>query len=961
VRLSVKKLFRATGGTMRIVSRGSATAAALAFALALTSAAGVGCSSRAHGAKSAADVAESTPSSSTAAPAAAPAPASAKITQAAFNEDSDGARFVLSANAPLLYTSYEPRPDLLIVDLRDAAVAPSFVTPKTSGELIESIKFEELDELGKRITRLSITHKASAKTDVRSVGQGLAIAFEGSSSAASSEPAEAAPVETASAAPAPAVSSAPLPAETQAAAAPTHAAPAPASSPAHHEAEPSAARGEIAHSLETVSVEARNGSVAVTLIGDGWFAPKDFVLANPPRVVVDLPGVKNDVRQRSVAVKGDLVTRVRVSQFQTSPEMVTRVVVDLAKPMPHAIVADGERLAVVVGPDVEAQAAAAPAPRSEEPAPAAEVRHESPTVTTIAEAAPPPPASPEPAPARVEPARVETASVEAAPEPAAAAPSAPAEKVAEMPAPSPSRASEPPAAKPAPAVEKPAPTVAAEKPAPPVEKPIEKPAEKPVEKPVAPPAPAVAEKASASASASAPAHQRIAPSLSTSKSSKPAASRSDALFEAAAAQLDQEQAAKPDQGSAYRSRTITEASTQFTGEPISLDLKDADIKDVFRTISQLTGLNIVIDPDVRGTVTVQLEDVPWDQALDLILKQNSLGYVLENNIMRIATTAKLQAEESDRARLAEARQAAEPTRTVIKKLSYARAGEITPTLQSVMSKRGSIVVDQRTNTLIIREIPTYLPAVLQLIDNLDTATPQVVIESRIVETTKSLGRSLGINWSVRGNADNEHGNTTNLIFPNSVAGGLNVGLGNGPTVASLVLGNILNTFNLDVALTAAENQGLLKIISSPKVTSLTNTPALIQSGVQIPVQTTVNNTTTVIYVDATLKLDVTPQITAEGTILLVVNVTKREPAVALNLSLGQNVPLTIREYRGQVLVKDGGTTVIGGIFQINDQDQNNMIPGLWKIPVLGNLFRNKTRTEKHDELLIFITPRILRS
>jgi type IV pilus assembly protein PilQ len=278
-----------------------------------------------------------------------------------------------------------------------------------------------------------------------------------------------------------------------------------------------------------------------------------------------------------------------------------------------------------------------------------------------------------------------------------------------------------------------------------------------------------------------------------------------------------------------------------------------------------------------------------------------------------------------------------------------------------MSKRGSIVVDQRTNTLIIREIPTYLPAVLQLIDNLDTATPQVVIESRIVETTKSLGRSLGINWSVRGVADTDHGNTTNLIFPNNVAGGINVGLGNGPTVASLVLGNILNTFNLDVALTAAENQGLLKIISSPKVTSLTNTPALIQSGVQIPVQTTVNNTTTVIYVDATLKLDVTPQITAEGTILLVVNVTKREPAVALNLSLGQNVPLTIREYRGQVLVKDGGTTVIGGIFQINDQDQNNMIPGLWKIPVLGNLFRNKTRTEKHDELLIFITPRILRS
>jgi len=448
----------------------------------------------------------------------------------------------------------------------------------------------------------------------------------------------------------------------------------------------------------------------------------------------------------------------------------------------------------------------------------------------------------------------------------------------------------------------------------------------------------------------------------------PSTRRDEALFEAAAAVLQQEESGRAEapavasaQSAQFQPRTISETQSQFTGEPISLDLKDADIKDVFRTISQLTQLNIVVDPEVRGTVTVQLEDVPWDQALDLILKQNGLGYVLENNIMRIATTQKLQAEQADRARLAEARQAAEPTRTLVKKLSYARAGEITPTIKSVMSKRGDIVVDARTNTLIIREIPTFLPAVLQLIDQLDTATPQVMIESRIVETTKSLGRSLGITWGAAGAADVAHGNTTNLIFPNNIAGSANVGLGAGPTVLSVRLGNILDTFSLDVALTAAENQGLLKIISSPKVAALTNTAASIQSGVQIPVQTNVNNTTTVIYVDATLRLTVTPQITNEGTILLDVQVSKREPAVALNLSLGQNVPLTIREYRGQILVRDGGTTVIGGIFQINDQDQNNMIPGIWKIPILGNLFRNKTRTEKHDELLIFITPRILRS
>ncbi|HXM76790.1 MAG TPA: secretin N-terminal domain-containing protein, partial [Thermoanaerobaculia bacterium] len=306
----------------------------------------------------------------------------------------------------------------------------------------------------------------------------------------------------------------------------------------------------------------------------------------------------------------------------------------------------------------------------------------------------------------------------------------------------------------------------------------------------------------------------VRPSRKVSKTAaKTATPREEALFEGAAAMLAQEEGARPEgggtaaQAASFQPRTISETQTQFTGEPISLDLKDADIKDVFRTISQLTQLNIVVDPEVRGTVTVQLEDVPWDQALDLILKQNSLGYVLENNIMRIATTQKLQAEQSDRARLAEARQAAEPTRTLIKKLSYARAAEITPTIKSVMSKRGDIVVDTRTNTLIIREIPTYLPAVLQLIDQLDTATPQVMIESRIVETTKSLGRSLGINWGANAVADVAHGNTTNLVFPNNITGLASVPLGIGPTVASIRLGNILDTFNLDIALSAAENQG----------------------------------------------------------------------------------------------------------------------------------------------------------
>jgi type IV pilus assembly protein PilQ len=884
------------------------------------------------------DATVATVPATTASPAAdvSPKPAG-RIDQAAFTEDADGARLVLSADSPILYTSYEPRPDLLVLDLQGFGVSDKFVAPSASGEVVTAVKVEPMTELGKALTRISVTHRPGARYDVRSIGQGLAVAFEGTAVAAAE--------------PAPAAASEPTPVETAALAAP---APAPAPVPA--------ARVEIGHTLEEVIANPSGTGVAVALLGDGALAAKDFVLSNPPRIVVDLPGVKNEVRKRVVAVQSPTVSRVRISQFQTQPDPITRVVVDLTAPTSYRLQPDGERLALLVGDAaITAAIPAAPAP-TPAPAPnpetapatlAAEklVPSERPvetvasaepaSVTRVAESAPPP-AKPEekPAPAPA----AEPAAVPAVPEPAASA-AAPAP----APAPMPETHAEKPAEKPAgaPRVEAPAPQPAA--------------ATSPA------PAPAVSTVAAAPASAAqpppAPAPAAAAPAPakpSPRKGDKARSGKDDALFEAAAAVLDQQENARPEVGN-FQPRTIAESQSQFTGEPISFDVKDADIKDVFRTISELTGLNIVVDPEVRGTVTVKLDNVPWDQALDLILKQNGLGYVLENNIMRIATTAKLQAEQSDRARLAEARQAAEPTRTVIKKLSYTKANDIVPVLKSIMSKRGDIVVDVRTNTLIIREIPTYMPAVLQLIDNLDTATPQVMIEARIVETTKSLGRSLGINWGINGVADAAHGNTTGLVFPNSGSVGFNVPLATGTPVGALRLANIINSFNLDIALSAAENQGLLKIISSPKVAALTNTPALIQSGVQIPVQTNVNNTTTVIYVDATLQLQVTPQITNEGTILLTLNVQKREPAVALNLALGQNVPLSIRQYRGEVLVRDGGTTVIGGIFQINDQDQNNMIPGLWKIPILGNLFKNKTRTEKHDELLIFVTPRILRS
>lgn len=908
-------------------SRGTATAL-VAFVLA----AAVGCSAHGKGTSQAADLTPANPpESSQKAPAA-----SKHLTDAAFVEDSDGARLVLSADSPLLYTAYDPRPNLLVVDLPGVAPTQTFATPVAGGNLVQSIRVEPLTELGKNLTRVTVAYKEGARYEIRSSGDGLAVGFEipgASASAADSAGADTA-VATQTLAPAATAPTAPTAPQTE-----------PSGAAAMAAAE-GAVRGEVAHALEEVVVDSGSGVVSIKLLGDGVFEAHDFVLDNPPRIVVDLPGVKNEVRKRTIAVKSDLVTRVRVAQFQNEPHLVARVVVDLNRPVAHAVRADGERLALLIGegPALAAASAAAPAyaaPAVAKPAP----RPAAEKPAFVAEKAAPAPEAPS-----------RTMVAEAHATDTASAPS-PVETSAPAPAVIPETHVPPSAPAPVPEVKVVEPPMATPAPAP-----------QPVEQ-KAPAAQPAAKKASAAPAALPPgvrkAQKSAVPAAADAQPAKAKpAKRDDALFEAAAAVLDEQQGGKPPEpqaGATFQSRTLAESQGQFTGEPISLDLKDADIKDVFRTISQLTGLNIVIDPEVRGTVTVQLEDVPWDQALDLILKQNSLGYVLENNIMRIATSAKLQAEQSDRARLAEARQAAEPTRTVIKKLSYAKANDVTGVVKSVMSRRGDIVVDGRTNTLIIREIATYLPAVLQLIENLDTPTPQVMIESRIVETTKSLGRSLGINWGFNQNADVAHGNTTGLTFPNSVNSTFRVPLENGSTIGTIRMANILDSFNLDIALSAAENQGLLKIISSPKVTALTNTAASIQSGTQIPVQTNVNNTTTVIYVDATLKLTVTPQITAEGTVLLDVDVAKREPAVALNLSLGQNVPITVRQYKGQILVRDGGTTVIGGIFQLNDQDQNNMIPGLWKIPIFGNLFRNKTRTEKHDELLIFITPRILRS
>lgn len=445
-----------------------------------------------------------------------------------------------------------------------------------------------------------------------------------------------------------------------------------------------------------------------------------------------------------------------------------------------------------------------------------------------------------------------------------------------------------------------------------------------------------------------------------------------ALFEASDTQPPQAAAGQvmPEpQREAGSSLVVPGQKKEYVGEPISLDLKDADIRDVLRSFAKISGLNIVVQPGVRGTVTVLLENVPWDQALDQILKINGLAYELDGNIMRIAPVNVLEAEARRAQQLAQAQALSVPLRTVVKRLSYSTAGDMARILQtggsgggSILSQRGSITIDARTNTLIIKELPGYIDTVLAVIETLDIPEPQVLIEARIIETTKRFSRSLGIRWGFDAIADPAYGNSTGLVFPNNIeaSGGVSLLTGGANGFINLALGNVLDTFQLDARLQAAEAEGLINVISTPKIATLNNETANIQSGLQIPIQTVANNTVSVQFVNATLQLRVTPHVTAEGTVLMDLQIQQREAQLAFAVVGATNAPIATREAKTRVIVRDGGTTVIGGIYQVSTDQGLDRVPGLANVPLLGHLFKNRRRQDENKELLIFVTPRVMK-
>ena len=412
------------------------------------------------------------------------------------------------------------------------------------------------------------------------------------------------------------------------------------------------------------------------------------------------------------------------------------------------------------------------------------------------------------------------------------------------------------------------------------------------------------------------------------------------------------------------------------GFPIEMiDFVDVDIRDVVMFFGQLTGINLVLDPEVSGPVTIQLFGVPWDSALLTILESHNLGYKVQRNIVRITTTTKLAEEEQAKALLMDQERAAQPLETQQIELSYARAADLLDLTERQLSERGEAVVDERTNSLIVRDISDSITALHDLLETLDQPAPQVNLKARIVETTREFSRELGVQWGFQGVADAAHGNTTGLVFPNNMTvqgnnsafiGGEGIGgtpfAVNLPTSEAtsgiaLSMGSVLDSFRLDVTLSAMESSGRGKVISTPNVTAQNNNPAHIESGQRIPVQVLVDNTASIQFINANLQLQVTPQITDEDTIMLQIVVDKSEPDFTREVN---GVPtIFTRRAETRVLVRDGGTTVIGGIFQLTVNEVESRVPALHRIPLLGWLFKSQETTQNNNELLIFITPQIL--
>lgn len=864
--------------------------------------------------------------------------------------EGDGASLELVADRPLVWTSFRDASGDLVIELPNSVPGARVDDLADSSGLVSSVDVELLDDADRPLTRLVVrTRKPSEHSlggeDERlrlellpvESGQGVALAYEPVPSedqmarsaearndgadvpAASDTPTMSEPASEPAA-----MAAAQTPGAGGAAHVPVHGTPdSPQDGPAP--------TGVVASQLYAVDVASHGAGTVVQLAGDGQFEYSTFRLENPERFVIDLSGVVHTASKATTPVGGQLVDQIRIGQFKPSPDPVARVVFDLQTTAVPSIQHTSEGLTVTFGgappaaatpttlaQDVGAQDDSSAWDDDTTAMADSGSMAEAPTADTAADSG-----------SMAEPGMVDSGMADTGMVDSGMADSGMDQDVAadDM------EVADVTSTSPPVDVYEPEPERVAAADTATVQPTYEPP---PASTP--PPPPAIG---------------------------RPVGSSDVALFEAQEVQVEEPAEEEDPILASFGTLVVSRQKREYVGEPIDMSLKKADLVETLRSFATISDLNFVIQPGVTGSVTVELKGVPWDQAMEQILKINNLGMDIDGNIVRIAPMAQLRAEAEEQRRLAQARQQSVPLRTVMKTLSYSEANALSTLLRnrtgSILSNRGTVQVDARTNTLIIRELPENIDTVLAVIDNLDAPEPQVTIEARIIEATKSFSRSLGIQWGYNYAANQANGNTTGLSFPSNVdlEGGVALLTGGSTGLLNITLGNLLDTFTLDAQLQVAENEGLVNLVSAPRVTTLNNISAQIQSGLQIPIQTVSNNTVSVQFVNATLQLQVTPQVTAEGTIMMDINVAKRSPQPGLAIVGSTNAPISTREARTTVIVRDGGTAVIGGIYEVTSNQVQDRLPGLANIPILGHLFKNRNRSSSNDELMIFITPRIV--
>jgi type IV pilus secretin PilQ/predicted competence protein len=664
--------------------------------------------------------------------------------------------------------------------------------------------------------------------------------------------------------------------------------------------------------LQRLEVTHGQDGLRVEFKAKGALAPKVSTLDSPARIVVDFPNTVMATAQSRISVGSDGVKDVRVGMDGQNPP-TTRVVIDLANSRQHELVAgpDGSFVLKIHNVDLK-NVDAAQAHR--QPAPVVK--------SVVASAAP----------------QLVLASAPAATVPTAALAQAP---------------------------------TVAENPQTPVDFALVEP-----KYTVQP-----AEKAQAAAGrfADKTASELVATNSNAALAQAGAAATTSGPAIQPAVNLAAEQKVQLEQKS-------VEKGAKYTGEPISVNLKDVDLKDFFRLIHEISGLNVVLDPLVHGNLTIVLDDVPWDQALDIVLKNNDLSRQLDGNVLRIATVETLKKEAENRRAQIDAEALAVEKVSITRFLSYAHAKDLLVPVKKFLSQRGDIVADERTNSLIVNDIPSVLPQIDRIIQQMDRKTQEVEIEARVVAATRSFARDIGVQLGFGwGNGTTGVGGAPgaggtgaspilvgpqvgNPLYPvvGSPTSGTSIPLFSnlgvtGPS-SGLSFVNATNNMRIDMILTMAESRGLLKVLSRPRIVTQNNIQAVVKQGVKIPIMTAASLGTppTTTYVDAFLRLTVTPQITSEGTIFLNVDVENTLPDYS-HEDLNNNPSLITQQATTQVLVTDGGTVVIGGVIQTQNSLAISQVPLLGDIPYLGNLFKHRTVNTTSQELIFFITPRIIQT